>query len=100
MKKFLTMLMLAVSLNVSAAVGDETPLPASNIIEVKQERSTTSSGKEKVEIIVIYKDSQNKRKMAYMTKSDYTKVERAKRYNVDIEYVLVEGKTRMKITVK
>lgn len=100
MQKFLTMLMLAVSLSVSAAVGDTTPISASNIVEVKQERSTTSKGKEKVEIIVIYKDAHGKRKLAYMTQSDYKKVEQARKYSVDIEYVLVEGKTRMKMTVK
>lgn len=100
MKKYLIMLMLAVSLSAAAAVGDETPLASDKIVEIKSETYTNSKGKACVEIIVIYKNAEGKRKMAYMTKSDHKKAEKAKRYNVDIEYVLVEGKTKNKIVVK
>lgn len=92
--------MLALSLNVSAAIGDVIPLATEQIVEIKTETSTTSKGKQKVEYVVIYKDREGKRRMAYMTKSDYNKLERAKQYDVYVEYVLVEGKTRNKVTVK
>lgn len=92
--------MLGICLSAAAAVGDTTPLAADRIVELKEEKVQTSTGKERVEIIVIYKDAEGKRRLAYMTKSDYKKVEQAQKYNVFIEYTLVEGKTKMKIQVK
>lgn len=92
--------MLAMSLAATAAVGDSTPLPSTCILEVKTETSTTSAGKERTEIIVVYRNAEGKRKLAYMTKSDHKKMEMARKYGADIEYVLVEGKTRNKITVQ
>ena len=100
MRKFLIGLAFFVSLNVVAAVGDTTPLPARNIVEIKQEKSTTSKGKEKIETIVIYKDAAGKRRMAYMTLTDFRKYEKADKYEVDVDFYIVEGKTRNKITVK
>lgn len=100
MKKLLVILMLAVSLSVSAAVGDTTPIASDKIVEVKSEQVTNSKGKTRTEHIVIYKDAQGNRRMAYMTATDHKKLEQAKRYNLYVEYVLVEGKTRNKITIK
>lgn len=92
--------MLGFCLSAGAAVGDVTSLPVERIVELKEETVKTSKGKERTEIVVIYKDSEGKRRLAYMTKSDYKKVEQARKYNVFIEYMLVEGKTKMKIQVK
>lgn len=92
--------MLGICLSAAAAVGDTTPLAADRIVELKEEKVQTSTGKERVEIVVIYKDAEGKRRLAYMTKSDYKKVEQARKYNVFVEYTLVEGKTKMKIQVK
>lgn len=92
--------MLGFCLSAVAAVGDTTPLPADHILELKQETVKNSKGVERIEIVVIYKDSEGKRRLAYMTKADYKKVEQSKKYNTFVEYVLVEGKTKMKIQVK
>lgn len=100
MKKILTMLMLVVSLNVMAEVGDTTALPANNVVQIRQEITTTSKGKEKTETFVIYKDATGKRRIAYMSKSDYKKWERAQKYAVCVDYLLIEGKNRMKIAIK
>lgn len=100
MKKIFMALMMCVALSAGAKVGDVTPLSADRILEVKQEKSKTAKGTEKVEIVVIYKDSKGHRKMASMTKTDYKKLEQAKKYNTYLEYELVEGKTKMKIQVK
>lgn len=100
MRKIILSLMSGLCLSSVAAVGDMTPLPAERLLELKVEHGKTSKGKEKVEIVAIYKDTEGKRRIAYMTKSDYRKVEQAKAYDVFLEYVLVEGKTKMKIKVK
>lgn len=92
--------MLGFCLSAGAAVGDTTPLSADHILEVKQEIVKSSKGVERTEIVVIYKDSEGKRRLAYMSKADYKKVEQSRKYNTFLEYVLVEGKTRMKIQVK
>ena len=96
------MLVLAFTISQAsyAEVGDQTPINVNQIVEIKQETSTTKSGKEKVETIVIYKDAQGKRKLAYMTSTDYKKLQQAKQYNLDIEYILVEMKTKTKLVVK
>lgn len=100
MRKLIFLSLMAFSLLSYAEVGDTSPLSAKNIIEVKQKTSKTSTGKDKLEILVIYKDANGKRKLAYMSKSDYKKMEQAGEYNLDIEYELVEQKTKTKIRVK
>lgn len=100
MRKLILALLLGAYLSAGAAVGDTTPLNADHILEVKQETVKNSKGVEHTEIVVIYKDSEGKRRIAYMTKADYKKLEQSKKYNTFVEYVLVEGKTRMKIQVK
>lgn len=96
----LCLLMALLSLTSYAKVGDETPIKAEQIVEIKQEVSTTSTGKQRTEYVVIYKNSANKRKLAYMTATDYKKLQQAKKYNLDIEYIIVEMKTKFKLIVK
>lgn len=100
MRKLILSLMLGVCLSATSAVGDTTPLPVDSILEIKQETVRSSKGVERTEIVVIYKDSEGKRRLAYMTKSDYKKVEQSRKYDTFLEYILVEGKTRTKVQVK
>jgi len=101
MKKILIVLTMIVSaIAVNAKVGDKTPITESQIKEIKVETTTTKSGKEKTEYIVIYINKDNKKKIAYMTKTDYNKYNQSKKYNLDIDYYILEMKTKNKLVVE
>lgn len=101
MKKVLISLTaLIFSLTASAEVGDKTPITESQILEIKVEQSTTKSGKEKTEYIVIFTDNNGKKKMAYTTKTEYDKYNKSKQYKLDSDYYIVEMKTKLKFVVE
>lgn len=101
MKKLLISLTaLLASVTTFAEPGDKTPISESQILEIKVEQSTTKSGKDKTEYIVIFKDSNGKKKMAYTTKTEYDKYQKSKQYKLDSDFYIIEMKSKLKFIVE
>lgn len=103
MKKIILLALISAFALVSLAndnTNDTIPLPKDKVEKIIEEPYTNSKGKTSTKYFVIYKNQNGKKKMAEINKSDYNKLEQAKKYSLDMDYFLVITKTKTKLIVK
>jgi len=95
------LLVLNVALGAAGKVGDQKILRPQQIEEFCQEPVKDSDGRiKRVNVFVIYKDDEGRRRIASITKTELKKLQRCQQYGLYFEYILTEGKTKNKITIK
>jgi hypothetical protein len=100
MKKIILLALISAFALVSFANNDTIPLPKDKVEKIVEEPYTNTKGKTSTKYFVIFKNKNGKKKMAEINKSDFNKLEQAKKYSLDVDYFLVISKTKTKLIVK